>query len=304
MLPILKRQNRLFFNANRMKSLTFAAIQRYSIFSPNHVGNDAAIFNDVAAFLVENGHKINFYSEQNFLTDSISENHVFTMLRSKAAIRKLQRLEDEMGVIAVNSGHGIENCCRETMTNLLINHGIPHPDSVILDSTDFTAAASLSDDYDACWIKRADFHAVHKEDVTFVRNRQELCDIMAEYALRGIERVVINKHLQGDLVKFYGVTGTDFFYWFYPQAGSHSKFGLESINGAPQGISFSEADLRTICNDSARLLKVNVYGGDCIVSPDGIIRIIDFNDWPSFAPCRQEAAKAIGQTILKEISQR
>ena len=31
-------------------------------------------------------------------------------------------------------------------------------------------------------------------------------------------------------------------------------------------------------------------GGDCIVAPDGQIRIIDFNDWPSFAPCRTEAA--------------
>lgn len=287
-----------------MKSLTFAAIQRYSIFSPNHVGNDSAIFNDVAAFLTEQGHKINFYSEQNFLTSSITEDYAFTMLRSKAATRKLQRLEKEQGVVALNSGFGIENCCREAMTNILISNNIPHPESVILDSTDFVAASSLGADFDACWIKRADFHAVHKEDVTFVSNRDELCDIMAEYALRGIDRVVINKHLAGDLVKFYGVAGSDFFYWFYPQAGSHSKFGLECINGAPQGISFSVDDLRTICNESARHLNVSIYGGDCIVSPDGTIRIIDFNDWPSFAPCRKMAATAIGQTILKEISQR
>ena len=49
------------------------------------------------------------------------------------------------------------------------------------------------------------------------------------------------------------------------------------------------------------MLTVHVYGGDSIVSPDGTIRIIDFNDWPSFAPCRKEAAIAIGKTILTEV---
>lgn len=29
------------------------------------------------------------------------------------------------------------------------------------------------------------------------------------------------------------------------------------------------------------MLNVPVYGGDCVVSEDGSIRIIDFNDWPS-----------------------
>ena len=34
-----------------MRSLIFAGIQRYSLFSPNHVGNDAAIFSAVAQYL-------------------------------------------------------------------------------------------------------------------------------------------------------------------------------------------------------------------------------------------------------------
>ena len=36
-------------------------------------------------------------------------------------------------------------------------------------------------------------------------------------------------------------------------------------------------------------------------APDGTIRIIDFNDWPSFAPCRQEAAKEIGGIIIRKV---
>jgi hypothetical protein len=34
------------------------------------------------------------------------------------------------------------------------------------------------------------------------------------------------------------------------------------------------------------------------VDPDGTIRIIDFNDWPSFAPCRNEAAPHIAKAVL------
>ena len=49
------------------------------------------------------------------------------------------------------------------------------------------------------------------------------------------------------------------------------------------------------------MLVVDVYGGDAIVAPDGTIRIIDFNDWPSFAPCCQDGGKAIAQAIIQKI---
>ena len=92
-----------------MKSYTFAGIQRYSLFSPNHVGNDAAIFSAVAQYLEENGHRVNLYTEQEFLTNPLNEKFVFTMMRSKAAVRNLQKVERK-GVVAVNSAFGIENC--------------------------------------------------------------------------------------------------------------------------------------------------------------------------------------------------
>lgn len=284
-----------------MKSLTFAGIQRYTTFSPNHVGNDAAIFSEVAHFIEENGHKVRMFTEQEFLTKHLPQRYVFTMMRSKAAVRNLQLLETR-GVVAINSAFGIENCTREKMTTLLLENRIPHPDSLILNTQERISELNFPDGFEPCWAKRADFHAIHREDVTYVRTIDELREVIAEYALRGIDRVVVNKHLKGDLIKFYGVAGTDFFYWFYPQEGSHSKFGLETINGMPTGIPFSIDELKDICNAASKLLNVHVYGGDCIVSPEGVIRIIDFNDWPSFAPCRKEAALAIGKTILSHVN--
>jgi hypothetical protein len=47
----------------------------------------------------------------------------------------------------------------------------------------------------------------------------------------------------------------------------------------------------------ATSLSVPVFGGDAILSADGTLHIVDFNDWPSFAPCISEAANAIVSVI-------
>ena len=225
------------------------------------------------------------------------------MVRDWKSIHKLQALEDR-GYCVVNSGYGIENCTREKMTRLLLSNHISHPRSLILQTTEDPIAQMEEEGFYNCWIKRGDFHAIHREDVTYVRNPEEARTILKEYAIRGIPSAVINEHLVGDLVKFYGVAGTDFFYWFYPSNMHHSKFGLEAINGTAKGLPFDEQTLQTLCNEAAKVLHVEVYGGDCIVDEEGTIRLIDFNDWPSFAPCREVAAPYIARRIYDIMSER
>jgi hypothetical protein len=48
-----------------------AGIRRESQYSPNHVGNDAAIFNLVVEHLSELGNEVTEYSEQEFLQSTI-----------------------------------------------------------------------------------------------------------------------------------------------------------------------------------------------------------------------------------------
>ena len=215
----------------------------------------------------------------------------------------LQQLEDA-GALVINSGYGIENCTRERMTRILLGSNIPYPDSLIVDTDEVVKDRMVAAKMDRAWIKRGDFHAMHKEDVSYVRHPEEAQEVLQEYFLRGIKRAVINRHLVGDLIKFYGVRDTPFFYWFYPFDEGHSKYGHEAVNGHSRGIEFDVAGLRHICQQAADVLDVIVYGGDCIVDPDGTIRIIDFNDWPSFAPCRQEAAPHIAKAIIKKIKER
>ena len=52
---------------------------------------------------------------------------------------------------------------------------------------------------------------------------------------------------------------------------------------------------------ASRLLHLPVYGGDCIVEPDGSFYFIDFNDWPSFSCCREAASAAIAARVLRAI---
>ena len=95
----------------------------------------------------------------------------------------------------------------------------------------------------------------------------------------------LQEHLEGDVIKFYAVRDSGFFNWYYLNGRFHTKFDLDK--------------LIELASSSAEILGLDIYGGDAIVSPDGSISIIDMNDWPSFAPVRDEAKKHIANLIYK-----
>lgn len=279
-----------------MADIKIAGVMRAGAFSPNHIGNDTAIFNLTAEELRKRGCSVKVYGEEEFRQAEITESVIMAMCREAESIAKLKKLEDE-GRLVVNSGYGIENCTRERMTRLLLGNGVPYPDSLIVNTNENVKDEMEEGGFNQVWIKRGDFQTIHREDVSYCRHPEEAQEVLHEYFYRGIKRAVINRHLVGDLIKFYGISGTDFFYWFYPFEGGHSKYGYELINGVSKGIEFDEKKLHEICRRASEVLDVKVYGGDCVISADGSIQLIDFNDWPSFAPCRAEAAKYIAKCI-------
>ncbi|GHT87737.1 hypothetical protein FACS189474_1320 [Bacteroidia bacterium] len=277
------------------KMIKITGVRRDTQYSPNHIENDAAIFNLASEHLKKHGFEVTEYSEEEFLNTPVTGDFIYTMARDTRTVEKLQALENE-GKKVINSGYGINNCRREKMTRLLIAHHIPYPKTIIVQTND-PSSVDLSSLGSDCWIKRGDFHAIQRDDVVYARVGTETDSLIREYALRNISSIVINEHLEGDLVKFYGVSGTDFFHWFYPCSCQHTKYGLEAINGKITGIPFDVNRLKEICNQVAQVLNIRIYGGDCVIGQDGRIRIIDFNDWPSFAPCREEAAPFIAECI-------
>ena len=283
-----------------MADIKIAGVMRAGAYSPNHIGNDAAIFNAVADQLRKRGCEVKIYNEEQFQAEDIQEPIILNMCRERESIAKLIRLEDE-GRLVINSGYGIENCTRERMTRVLLGNGIPYPDSLIVNTNEDVRAELEKGGFDRVWIKRGDFHAMHKEDVSYCRHPQEAQEVLHEYYFRGIKRAVINRHLDGDLIKFYGVQSQDWFFWFYPFDEGHSKYGHEAINGRSKGLHFDEQYLKDMCQKASLIMDVKIYGGDCIVDEDGSIRIIDFNDWPSFAPCRAEAAPHLAKCVMQAI---
>lgn len=283
--------------------MNILGISRDLRFSPNMVSNDAAIFNAVAELISSGGHKVDCMGESDFVRrysdGSLSRyDIVFDMIRSREATEALALYEKESGAMCYNTAQGIANCTRSRIARLFKDDNIPAPngEELSLVMSDFKSAAK-NQPYPV-WLKRGEGSAETKEDVCFVNDDKEFIDACESFLSRGITEIVTSQHVRGDLVKFYGVEGTDFFDWDYNEL-SHSKFGLEKINGEPNKYSFSASLLADTANMAARTLGVTIYGGDCIIEPDGGIRIIDFNDWPSFSRCRKAAAEAIAERIIR-----
>lgn len=283
-----------------MNELEILGVHRNKKFSPNHIGNDDAIFSQTAKELEKLGCRITICCEDEFLAmETVNYSKIFTMARQKQVVARLQELERN-GTQVLNSAFGIENCFRTNLTNALNNANIPVADSYIVPTSyqgDEVFDRIKGKGY---WIKRGDFHAIHKEDVSFAASREEAKEILREYALREIPDAVISQHLIGDLVKFYGVRGTDFFFWFYPYDANHHKYAeYQQINGNSVYYAFSAEGLQNTANEAAGVVGIDIYGGDAIIGKDGDFRIIDLNDWPSFAPCRDQAAGHIAGRLYQ-----
>jgi glutathione synthase/RimK-type ligase-like ATP-grasp enzyme len=268
--------------------MRIAGIRRKTEFSPNHVLNDFLIINRTAEELQNLGAEITMYVEDVISDIFIKENYLFSMVQGPRGIEALSKTAKSKKLI-INSPESVLNCYRYNMIKLLPKNNIPFPKSIILD-TDSSVNGEL-DEYlgHKFWLKRGDAHAVHKEDVTLVYNKDEAINIIKEFNKRDIKQAVIQENLTGDTVKFYAIREMNFFHWFHLNGDYHTPF--------------NESKLKELANNSAEVLGLYVYGGDAIISPKGEITIIDINDWPSFAPVREDACRLIAKLIYKKVEE-
>ncbi len=262
-----------------------AGIRRQSRYSPNHIENDTLILMKTAENLIDMGVIVKIYEEQDLGSIEINESVIFSMAQGERSLDELLKLENE-GRVIINTPQAAIRCFRMNMVNILPQNKIPFPKSYVL-PVDNKNGISF-DDFNArkIWIKRGDVHAVHREDVTLVYSEEERKNIFREFNKRGIEYAVLQEHLEGDVIKFYSIKNSSFFHWYY----------LNGINHTP----FDKEQLFELAYRSAEILGLDIYGGDAIISPNGSISIIDINDWPSFAPIREQSSKEIAQLIFQK----
>lgn len=263
-----------------MKQATI--IYRAERFSPNNVENDRKILYLTAEELRQKGYDVTELREEDIaIGRTIPEcSVIFTMGRNKDTQTDIERfLSDSKDTKVINSTSGVRKCGdRLALASVMTELSIPFPPA---------------EGEDGIWLKRSKGTAEVAADTVFCKTQDEIDTAVKAFHKRGIEEIARQAHIKGDLVKFYGVAHTPFFYHFYPTDTGKSKFGNEVINGKAHHYDFSVSALQESVNKLAAHIGVCVYGGDAIVKEDGSFFIIDFNDWPSFSPCREDAAKAI-----------
>ncbi len=211
---------------------------------------------------------------------------VFLMCETVPVLRELARWEAS-GVRHVNSPGAVLNTYRERMITVLEEGNVPFVACQLV-----STLASLSAPTAPRWVKRADVHNTQEGDVVFAETDEALRQALAGLAARGIGRAVLQPHVSGDLVKFYGIGhaagrdgGPAWFRWFYPREETRV------------GYAFRPEHLGTLARRAATALGLEVYGGDAIVTPTGDVVLLDLNAWPSFALYREEASRVIASHL-------
>jgi glutathione synthase/RimK-type ligase-like ATP-grasp enzyme len=265
--------------------LRLAGISRKTEFSPNHVVNDQLIINRTAEHLRALGAEVTMYDEGLITPETVKEQYIFSMVQGPTGSKTLSRIEDR-GAFIINSPRAVRNCYRMNMVKLIPEAGIPFPKSVVVATDSDVNPKDAGFTSNKIWIKRGDVHAVHKEDVTLAGTDDEELTLLKEFHARDISEAILQEHIEGDTVKFYAVRESNLFHWYYTNGIYHTPFDKNRL------CEFASA--------SAEVLRLFVYGGDAIIGKDGSITIIDINDWPSFAPVREEASQHIAQLIYRK----
>ena len=281
------------------------AVRRDDRFSPNSVEKDRLILeaacNNVCRHFEQQDEPcaLRWVDEAELTTHDEADLYL-SMARLPETLTILEGFEQQ-GLRVINSPRGVRNCQRSVLEKLMRENELSTP----------LAYQEGQEEDSPCWLKRGDAAAQSKDDVVFCNDAEALKKAISDFEARGISDYVISRHVEGDVVKFYGVSLSptlperegsfgSFFRHFYPTDDGQTKFGDETArNGEAHHYAFDVSSLQSEVERLARLVGIEVYGGDAIIDREGRFYIIDFNDWPSFSRCRDEAAEAIGNCPLK-----
>ncbi len=267
-------------------------IYREKSHSPRREYDDAAILKATGIELEKAlGKKVVLFEPDEFLGAGIdlSPRLVFYMCEEASCLGRLEQIRASTGCKLVNTTEGVKNTFRENMTGLFERVDF-FPKSRMLSIKEKKEHALSF----PLWVKRGDYHAIEAEDVIFAEDEKDVSKALDNFQKRKIDKVVLQEHIPGDIIKFYCVrdSGSNrdyWFKWFYHKDQDLGEYP------------FSRGDLYRKVKFSGEIMDLEIYGGDAIVRPDGEIFIIDVNAWPSFALFREEASLAISALLLDKL---
>ena len=271
--------------------MKIAGIPRNPEDSPNMSDKDMRLFHNITEELRKSGHSVTLLDESDEIPDDCEA--LFHMSRTAATLDRVAECEAK-GIFVTNPAAGVRNCSRREFVEILQRNSIRQPKYTLID----VAADKERNLQFPGWLKNSKGWSCKADDVQFVATAEEYERALYALAANGHSEAIFCEHIKGDIVKFYAIRGEEFFRYHYPDP-SATKFGLERINGEAQRHKFDAEQLRETALQAAEAMNINIFGGDCIITAEGEIYIIDINDFPSFSAYRSEAAKAIASSITK-----
>ena len=255
-------------------------------YSPGrHLSNDMLLLDHIAHRLREREFAVDLGTLDEAESRRAEAAIIFSMCQGRAALENLAEWERE-GTRIINSPQAALNTHRDRLPALMVEAGISFPPTHLVSTREKADLGSL-DLNGGIWLKRGDVHASVTADVQWVDSVERLDAGLADFAKRGIDAAALQAHRAGDEIKFYGVAGGGFFHWFYSVAARKYPFDFVA--------------LERLAHRAATAAGLDIFGGDMIVSPSGELTLIDLNDWPSFAPCRERASYAIADFITRRV---
>ncbi|MGH9399213.1 MAG: hypothetical protein ACRD00_02510 [Thermoanaerobaculia bacterium] len=183
-------------------------IYRELAHSPGREAEDALILRAVAQNLSERGFAVDLKSPDELPEQRHARGvppYLFVMCERVPVVERLAAWEKQ-GVRVVNRPEAIRNTDRGLAMALLARHHVPYPQSVLVPTAGPWSPPSLSM---PCWVKRGDIHATQAGDVAFAADLPAAAGALSLLAGRGVARAVLQEHVAGDLIKFYGVAGAE-----------------------------------------------------------------------------------------------
>jgi hypothetical protein len=249
--------------------------------SPNRETDDALILNAVLEKLRDLGAQADCLTpEEADRRGLASYEVVLPMCETYPRIKRLAVSAKDSPALWANPPQAVLNCYRlEMISRLSRTPGVRFPRCSVRRIGHGPGKAPFA--APGYWIKRGDVHNTCDHDVVFLGSWAEASRILEDFAQREITHYVAQPHIDGDILKFYGVGPGHWFTWFHhdPTRARRTPFVMD--------------ELASMAAAGARALGLEIFGGDAIVSPEGSITLLDLNSWPSFARVRQEAALQI-----------
>ncbi len=274
--------------------MNFLGIYREPEYSPGrHLSNDAKILRLVGQVLELKNFSIKLVALEEARSLWKEADLVFSMCQGPKAVAELLEWQKE-GAVILNDPEASRRTYRDSLCSTLREKelGFPHSEFIQTNAHPkeleqyqswFKGGHAHQSLGEGGWLKRADVHATQPGDVVRLERWPDLNSGLVKFRARGLKQAVLQKHCEGDEVKFYAVKNGRLFWPYYPKES--------------EGYPFDEKELKKMAEHAAEALGLSIYGGDAIISPEGKITLIDLNDWPSFAPCRGAAASAIAKYL-------